>query len=95
MTNHHPAVIRATEGYRWREGDRVHVLFEEYIHQPGISKYQSNQYHPRTDYTTARAWKVGTITKIKGVMAHVKLDGKYKQFRSGWVPFTRLQPYVW
>jgi hypothetical protein len=82
----------------WKEGDRVLVAFEEHIHQPGISKYQSNENHERTDFTTARTWKIGTIDMIgmrsEVKMAYVLLDKPYKGKSRGWVDYGRLQPYI-
>jgi hypothetical protein len=84
--------------YNWKEGDRVLVAFEEYINQPGISKYQSNEHTERTDFTTARAWKIGTIDMLGDnggrLMAYVRLDGRYKKYTKGWVELDRLQPYI-
>ena len=84
--------------YNWKEGDRVMVCFEEYLNQPGISRFQSNEITERTDFTTARSWKIGTIDMIgmKGerLMAYVRLDNRYKKYTKGWVELGRLQPYI-
>jgi hypothetical protein len=84
--------------YKFKEGDRVMVCFEEYINQPGISKYQSNEHTARTDFTTARSWKVGTITMLalhgEIEMAEVMLDSRYKKYTRGFVAIDRLQPYI-
>jgi hypothetical protein len=84
--------------YNFKEGDRVLVCFEEYLNQPGISKFQDNTHSERTDFTTAQAWKKGTIDMIgmngETLMAHVILDGHYKKYTKGWVFFDRLQPYI-
>ena len=84
--------------YTFKEGDRVMVCFEEYLHQPGISKHQSNEISERTDFTTAQSWKIGTIDMIgingSRLMAYVRLDGRYKKYTKGWVEMDRLQPYI-
>lgn len=88
----------AVPEYNWKEGDRVMVCFEEYLHQPGISKFQSNEISERTDFTTARSWKIGTIDMIADnggrEMAYVRLDSRYKKYTKGWVELDRLQPYI-
>jgi len=84
--------------YKVREGDQVMVHFEEWIHQPGVSKYQSNEFHARTDWTKATTWRRAMIEKV-GVedlkkIFYVRLQKKFKKWEKGWVNYERLQPYV-
>ncbi len=84
--------------YNFRDGDMVMVKFEGYIHQPGISKYQSNEHHARTDYTSTITWKQGRIEmqSSRNGMKHywVRLTRRYNNFEAGWVTYNRLEPYV-
>ncbi len=84
--------------YNFRDGDLVMVKFVNYIHQPGISKYQSNEHHARTDYTKAISWKRGQIEKQNhsgGVKQFwVRLARRFQKFEAGWVTYDRLEPYV-
>ena len=84
--------------YNFRDGDLVMVKFVDYIHQPGISKYQSNEHHARTDYTKAITHKIGQIemqNQLGGVKYYwVRLRRRFGNFDSGWVTLDRLQPYV-
>jgi hypothetical protein len=85
--------------YNFKEGDRVLVAFEESITQPGISRFQTKELVERTDVTTARAWKIGTIDMIalrgESKMYHVLLDKPYRRkVQRGWVELDRLQPYI-
>jgi hypothetical protein len=89
---------KAVPIFRFREGDEVLVQFTGSIVQPGISKYQSNQYAPRTDVTKTVAWKRGRIEMIAdngGKRAYwVRLNRPFKTYEKGWVEYARLQPYV-
>jgi len=87
--------MKAIPQYNFREGDRVMVKFEHSLVQPGISKFQSNEFAPRTDVTKAVAWKKGTIDLIDNGRIHVRLDKAYKGVAKGFVPLDRLQPFVW
>ena len=84
--------------YKFREGDEVLVQFTESIHQPGISKHQSNQYAPRTDVTKAIAWKRGRIEMIADnggqKMYWIRLLRPFKSYEKGWVNHARIQPYI-
>jgi hypothetical protein len=84
--------------YNFRDGDLVLVKFESYIHQPGISKYQSNEHHARTDYTKAITHKIGQIEQSpvhgSAKVYWVRLQRPFGKFEAGWVALDRLQPYV-
>jgi hypothetical protein len=91
-------MAKAILTYKFREGDQVVVKFTESITQPGISKYQSNQYRPRTDVTQAVTWKRGRIEMIADnggkLLYWVRLLRPYGASEKGWVSYDRLQPYV-
>ncbi len=91
-------MAKAIPDYNFREGDLVLVKFEEFIHQPGISRYQSNEHHPRSDFTKATSWKKGYIEMVGDhadkKMYWVQLVRPYKSYEKGWVEYERLQPYV-
>jgi len=84
--------------YKFKEGDLVLVLFEEYIHQPGVSKFQTHDIGPKTDYTKATSWKKAQIEKtgVKDLkkIYFVRLQRKYKTYEKGWVSYDRLQPLI-
>jgi hypothetical protein len=89
---------KATPDYKFREGDEVVVNFTRDIVQPGVSKYQSNEFAPRTDVTKASTWKRGRIEQIADMggqrLYWVRLLRPFGAAEKGWVPYDRLQPYV-